>query len=51
MATKIKGKQGKQGKLVKHETDLFYNCTCGGKPKYVESEWKWRCPDCGAKNY
>ena len=41
----------KQGKLVQHTTDYLYDCTCGGKPKYVESEWKWKCFKCGAKNY
>ena len=31
--------------------DKTYKCTCGGKPEYVGSEWKWECPKCGAKNY
>ena len=31
--------------------DNTYKCTCGGKPEYVGSEWKWECPKCGAKNY
>ena len=41
----------KKGRLIQHETDYFYDCTCGGKPEYVGSEWKWRCPECGATNY
>ena len=36
---------------LRYTTDYFYDCTCGGKPEYVGSEWKWRCPECGATNY
>jgi NADH pyrophosphatase NudC (nudix superfamily) len=48
----------KKGKLIqkreraKNPEDFYkYDCSCGGKPKYVESEWKWKCSKCGANNY
>jgi len=37
--------------LVQHTNDFEYDCTCGGKPVYVASEWKWRCPKCGSNNW
>jgi len=40
-----------KGRLIQHKNDYEYDCSCGGIPKYVGSEWRWECPDCGANNY
>ena len=40
-----------KGRLIQHKNDYCYDCTCGGVPEYIESEWKWKCPKCGANNY
>lgn len=38
--------------ITKNKDDFYkYTCTCGGKPKYIGSEWKWECEKCGARNY
>ena len=37
--------------LVQHKHDYKYDCTCGGIPEYVGSEWMWKCPECGSTNY
>lgn len=40
------------GTKAKKSEDFYkYYCTCGGKTKYIGSEWHWECEKCGAKNY